>query len=65
MAIARLWQDTGFDKLVALCPAGNRGAQRVNSAIGFERQGLLTGAYRRGGRLEDLVVYGMSREGGM
>lgn len=65
MAISRLWQDTGFDKLIALCPAGNRGAQRVNVAIGFERQGLLTDAYRRGGRLEDLVVYGMSREGGV
>lgn len=64
MAIARFWQDSGADKLVAMCPAMNRAAQRVNAAIGFMREGLLTAAYRRNGRLEDLIVFGMSREGG-
>ncbi len=64
MAIRRFWQDFGVDKLVALCPQGNRAGQRMNAALGFAREGLMTRAYRRDGRLEDLIVFGMSREGG-
>jgi RimJ/RimL family protein N-acetyltransferase len=64
MAVARFWQDSGADKLVAMCPAGNVTAQRMNALIGFQREGLLTAAYRRNGRLEDLIVFGMNREGG-
>lgn len=61
MAIARFWQDFGCDKLVAMCPTGNRAAARMNITLGFKREGLLTSAYRRGGRLEDVIVFGMSR----
>lgn len=57
------FEHTSFEKVMALCPSDNRRAQRFNSAIGMQREGLLTKSYLSGGELRDLVLFGISREG--
>lgn len=61
-AMRAYWRDSKRPKLAALCPASNRLAQRINAALGFQREGLLTKAHLHHGRLEDVIVYGMTRD---
>lgn len=56
------WEHTLFDKVMALCPMTNKPAQRFNAAMGMRREGTLTRAYRQGGSLVDLVVFGIERK---
>ena len=61
-AMRAYWQQATRPKLAAFCPVSNRGAQRVNAAMGFRREGVLTDAYLRRGKLENVIVYGMTRD---
>lgn len=61
-SMAAHWRSTKRPKVVAYCPASNRLAQRINVALGFQREGELTDAYLRNGRLENVIVYGMTRD---
>lgn len=56
------FENTSFEKVMALCPTNNPRAQRFNSAIGMQREGLLTKSYLSGGELRDLVLFGINRD---
>lgn len=57
-----VFRSLGAAKLMTLTPTDNRAAMWFNSIVGLRREGLLTAAHRSGGRLIDLVVYGLTVE---
>ncbi len=52
----------GVKKLMAMTPTVNRAAQRYNASLGMTREGKLTKAHQAGGKLVDLVIYGITVE---
>lgn len=60
--IARAFDELGAHRVMELILAENQRARRVVERLGFELEGIMRGHVRRGERLLDVAVYGVSPE---
>jgi RimJ/RimL family protein N-acetyltransferase len=63
LTIRRAFDELGAHRVVELILADNARARRVVERLGFELEGIMRGHVRRGGRLLDVAVYGVTPEG--
>jgi RimJ/RimL family protein N-acetyltransferase len=63
LTIERAFGELGAHRVVELILAENAPARHVVERLGFELEGMMRGHVRRGGRLLDVAVYGLSPEG--
>jgi ribosomal-protein-alanine N-acetyltransferase len=56
-----LFSRTAIERLEARCSTGNQASARVLEKVGFEREGLLRGYFRLGGRRVDNWLYAILR----
>jgi [ribosomal protein S5]-alanine N-acetyltransferase len=63
LTIERAFSELGAHRVVELILADNVRARRVVERLGFELEGIMRGHVRRGERLLDVAVYGLSPEG--
>lgn len=56
------WEQIGMERIAGEIPADNAHALRLAKRAGFEIVGKEHGAYRRGGKLVDVRIVGLSRE---
>ena len=57
---AYMFDSIGARKLMTLTPGDNRAAMRFNALAGLRRQGLITEAHMGGGKLLDMVLFGLT-----
>lgn len=63
LTIKRAFEELGAHRVTELILADNAAARKVVERLGFELEGMMRGHVRRGGRLLDVAVYGVSPEG--
>lgn len=63
LTIERAFDELGAHRVIELILADNRRARRVVERLGFELEGMMRGHVKRGERLLDVAVYGLSPEG--
>src|SRR5215211_5925306 len=61
-ACIRAFEDYGTHRIHAEIPATNRAAKKVVTHLGFEREGVMRGAIRRGDEAVDNEVWGLLPE---
>lgn len=60
-AIAKMMEDTGALKVVALIPTCAKPVMRMAEEIGFVREGVSVRSWQKNGKLYDVVHYGITR----
>lgn len=63
LTIVRAFDELGAHRVVELILTQNSAARRVVERLGFDLEGIMRGHVRRGDRLLDVAVYGLSPEG--
>jgi RimJ/RimL family protein N-acetyltransferase len=63
LTIQQAFGELGAHRVIELILAENRPARRVVERLGFELEGMMRGHVKRGERLLDVAVYGLSPEG--
>jgi RimJ/RimL family protein N-acetyltransferase len=63
LTIQRAFGELGAHRVIELILAENRPARHVVERLGFELEGMMRGHVKRGERLLDVAVYGLSPEG--
>jgi [ribosomal protein S5]-alanine N-acetyltransferase len=63
LTIQRAFAELGAHRVIELILAENRAARHVVERLGFELEGMMRGHVKRGERLLDVAVYGVSPEG--
>jgi [ribosomal protein S5]-alanine N-acetyltransferase len=63
LTISLAFEELAAHRVVELILADNQRARRVVERLGFELEGIMRGHVRRGERLLDVAVYGLSPEG--
>lgn len=63
LTIARAFGELGAHRVFELILAENAPARHVVERLGFDLEGIMRGHVRRGDRLLDVAVYGLSPEG--
>lgn len=57
-----IWSNTGFLRINTQVPVSNKLAERLSKLSGMTQYGLCPKAFKRGGKLWDIALYGMSKE---
>jgi RimJ/RimL family protein N-acetyltransferase len=63
LTIERAFRELGVHRVIELILADNAPARHVVERLGFELEGMMRGHVKRGDRLLDVAVYGLSPEG--
>ncbi len=56
-----LFHNTPCQKIVAIFPEFNKGAEKVVKACGMKQEGVLTASFSKGYRLHDQLIYGITK----